>query len=256
MTPWCSILLALNIGAYFLQQTAGWVTSTFWFYPPFALERPWTIVTYMFLHGSMSHILFNMLGLYFFGTQVEQRLGPNRFLWLYFISGITGGLFSFIFSPGAPIIGASAAIYGIMFAFAYYWPDAEILIYFVLPLKARMMVILYTVLALWSGFGGVGSGIAHFAHLGGFAGGFAYLKWSERGRRSFRARAEGADRLKAKWKAGERPNVDLSKVHELNREEVNRILDKISEYGVGSLTPQEKAFLSNFVPMDDRGIKA
>ena len=255
MTPWCSILLALNVGAFFLQKTVAGITSTFWFYPPQAFERPWTIITYMFLHGDLTHILFNMLGLYFFGTQVEQRLGPNRFLKLYFVSGISGALASFVVSYGTPIIGASGAIYGIMLAFAYYWPDAEILIYFVLPLKARAMVIVYTVIALVSGIGGIGSGIAHFAHLGGFAGGFAYLKWSERGRRSFKARALGADRLKAKWKAGERPNVDLSNVHEINRDEVNRILDKISAQGVGSLTPQEKAFLSNFVPMDDRGLK-
>lgn len=256
MTPWVRVLLGANIAAYFLQQTSEWVTSTFWFYPPLLFSRPWTLVTYMFLHGDLMHIGFNMLGLYFFGVRVEDRLGRNRFLGLYFVSGIVGALFSFI-TPNTPIVGASAGLYGVMLAFAYYWPETQILVMGVVPMTAKVMVIMYTLMALWFGYTG-GGNIAHFAHLGGFVGGGVFLKlFAERGRKSFRARAEGADKLKtARWKAGDRPNVDMSKVHDLNKEEVNRILDKISAHGVGSLTPQEKTFLSNFVPMDDRGIKS
>jgi membrane associated rhomboid family serine protease len=256
VTPWVRILLGANIAAFFLQSTTPWM-NLFAFWPPWALTRPWTIVTYMFLHGDFLHIAFNMLGLFFFGSRVEDRLGRNRFLGLYFVSGITGALFSLVLSFNTPIIGASAGLYGVMLAFAYYWPDAQILLWGIVPVNARVLVILTTLMALWFGFGGVADGTAHFAHLGGYVGGGVFLKlFAERGRKSFRARAEGADKLKnAKWKAGDRPNVDLSKVHEINRDEVNRILDKISAKGIGSLTPQEKTFLSNFVPMDDRGIK-
>jgi hypothetical protein len=105
---------------------------------------------------------------------------------------------------------------------------------------------------LWAGLGGGGGGVAHFAHLGGYAGAFLYLKWTERGRQQFRRRAEGSVKPIRTNGARVPPRVDLSNVHELNKEEVNRILDKISAEGIGSLTPQERTFLSNFVPPDDR----
>src|SRR5437867_9890085 len=97
------------------------------FYPPLVLIHPWTILTYMFLHGGWAHIGFNMLALYFFGPRVEERLGSRAFTWLYFISGISGALTSFAFSPEAPIIGASAGVFGVSLAFAMFWPDTPIL---------------------------------------------------------------------------------------------------------------------------------
>jgi hypothetical protein len=116
---------------------------------------------------------------------------------------------------------------------------------------ARILVIITTVLAIWSGFGGVRSGIAHFAHLGGYAGAFLYLKWLDRKRGEFKRRVEAAPKVAAqrveKWEG-----IDRTRVHEVNRDEVNRILDKISAQGLGSLTSQERIFLSNFVPADDR----
>ena len=84
MTRWVKNLLIANIGMFFVQQTMPGVTDALMFVPIFALRQPWTIITYMFLHGSFMHILFNMFGLFFFGSRVEQRLGANRFLWLYF----------------------------------------------------------------------------------------------------------------------------------------------------------------------------
>src|SRR5579864_3576420 len=107
MTRWVKNLLIANIAIYFVQQTMPGVTEALMFVPVYALGRPWTIITYMFLHGSIMHILFNMLGLYFFGPRVEQRLGSNRFLWLYFLSGIAGALLHMLLAPQSPIIGAS-----------------------------------------------------------------------------------------------------------------------------------------------------
>ncbi len=252
MTPWVLRLLFANIGAYFVQLTMPALTNQLAFVPALMFREPWTIVTYMFLHAGTSHILFNMLGLYFFGPRVEARIGSTRFVQLYFISGISGALLSTLFAPMSPIIGASGAIFGVTLAFARFWPREKLYIWGIVPVEARWMVVFYTVFSIWSGLGGSRSGVADFAHLGGFLGAWLFLVWFDRSRgdRKFRAAVTNpkvpVDRL-AGWK-----QVDLNRVHEVNRDEVNRILDKISAEGMGSLTAQEKLFLSNFVPLDDR----
>jgi membrane associated rhomboid family serine protease len=244
-------LLIANVAAFFLQQTLPGLANAFVFVPALALVRPWTVVTYMFLHGDPMHLLFNMLALFFFGPRVEDRIRSRQFAILYFLSGITGAVLSVIFSPGSPIIGASGGVFGVMLAFAWFWPDEKILIWGVLPVPARMLVIITTLFALWSGFGGVGGGIAHFAHLGGYLGAFLYLRWLDHKRTAFKRQAAAAPPDAVQRVAGYRA-IDLASVHELNRDEVNRILDKISAQGLGSLTGQETTFLSNFVPPDDR----
>ena len=251
MTPWVLRLIVANIAVYFLQQTAAGVTRSLVFIPSEALTAPWTLVTYMFVHGSVTHILFNMLALYFFGPRVEERLGSRRFLTLYMLSGIAGALLSMVFAPRAPIIGASGAVFGVMLAFATFWPTDQIYIMGILPLEARIAVLLMAAAALWSGLQGSRSGVADFAHLGGFAGGWLYLRWVNRssGAKKFRTKtvtAVGKDTL-LNYK-----RIDPKSVHEVNRDEVNRILDKISAKGLNSLTAQERLFLSNFVPPDDR----
>jgi membrane associated rhomboid family serine protease len=251
MTPWVQRLLIANVGMFFLQLTAPAIASGLAFVPTELLSRPWTIVTYMFLHGSITHILFNMLGLFFFGPRVESRLGSQRFFVLYFLSGISGALASLVFARYSAVIGASAAVFGVMLALALFWPREKIYIWGVLPVEARWLVVITTVLALWSGFQGSTGGVADFAHLGGYAGAFVYLKWLDyaQGARRFRTKAVAkvADASLGKWR-----QVDTQSVHEVNRDEVNRILDKINARGLGSLTPQERLFLSNFVPPDDR----
>lgn len=253
MTPWVKRLIIANVIVFFLEQTVRGLIPLLSFTPAYVLSKPWSIVTYMFVHdpNGITHILFNMLGLYFFGPQVEERLGSKRFLTLYGLSGITGAAFSFIFAPYASVIGASAAVFGVMLAFARYWPDVQILFFFFLPLQARFAVAIMAAMALWSGFHGSQAGVADFAHLGGFVGGWLYLKWFERrqGVRKFRTKTVttvSRDTL-ANYK-----HIDTKSIHEINRDEVNRILDKISAKGLASLTPEERLFLSNFVPPDDR----
>ena len=253
MTRWVRTLLAANILAFFVQQTVPGFTELLMFVPRLALVRPWTIVTYMFLHAGFSHIAFNMLSLYFFGSRVESRLGSGRFLWLYLISGVSGAALSFLFSFNASIYGASAAVFGVSLAFAMFWPREQIFIWGVFPVEARVLVIISTIITLWSIGSGTGGGVAHFAHLGGYVGAYVFLKMIDPARTvaKFRARtvaATGSDRI-ANWK-----RVDVQKVHEVNRDELNRILDKVNEKGLGSLSPQEKLFLSNFVPPDDRPV--
>ena len=253
MTPWVKRLIIANVAVFFLEQTAPGFMGALVFRPAYVLYQPWTIVTYMFLHdpNGISHILFNMLGLYFFGPRVEERLGSQRFLTLYFISGIAGAILSFFFAPRASVIGASGAVFGVMLAFARYWPDVQILFFFFLPIPARVAIAIMAAMSLWSGIRGSGAGVADFCHLGGFVGAYFYLLWVERrqGIRKFRQKtvAPVAKDMLTNWK-----RVDPKSVHEVNRDEVNRILDKISAKGLGSLSAQERLFLSNFVPPDDR----
>ena len=251
MTPVVRTLLIATVIAFFLQSTVPGLVNWFVFEPRDVLVRPWSIVTYMFLHGGLGHLLGNMLGLFFFGPRVEERIGSRRFAWLYFISGIAGAILSFFFSFNAGIVGASGGVFGVTLAFAYFWPDALIHIWGIVPVPAKWLVVFYGLLSVMGVFGRGGAGVAHFAHLGGYAGAFLYLKWIERAKGQFRRKATAPviapDRSLVKYKA-----IDRSSIHEINREEVDRILDKISAEGLASLTPAERTFLSNFVPPDDR----
>ena len=253
MTPWVRRLLIANVFVFFLQYTVPVVTDLFVFVPRYVLFRPWTIITYMFLHAGFTHILFNMLGLFFFGPRVEARLGSRRFWQLYFISGVSGALLSVAFAPNSAIIGASAAVFGVMLAFAMFWPRDQILIWGIIPVEARWLVVITTALALYSGLGGSRGGVADFAHLGGYLGAWIFLRFVNPARRMARFRAgtvaqPPSDRL-GNWK-----RVDVSRVHEVNRDELNRILDKINASGLASLSQEERLFLSNFIPPDDRTV--
>lgn len=251
MTPWVQRLLILNILMFFVQQTSPSVTPLLEFMPALVVFRPWTVITYMFLHGGLGHIFFNMLGLYFFGPRVESRMGSQRFIVLYLISGLVGALFSFFLAPRSGVIGASGAVLGILMAFARFWPREKLLIWGIIPVEARWLVMIYAAMDLWSGFGGSRGGVANFAHLGGFAGAFLYLLFLEQrqGSRQFQKKTipKVSDPALGNWQ-----NVDRASIHSVNKDEVDRILDKISASGIGSLTPQERQFLSNFVPPDDR----
>ena len=259
MTPVVRLLLIANVAMFFLQSTIlGGKDWMLMFHPRAILVMPWTIVTYMFLHGNFMHILFNMLTLWWFGPRVESRMGTRRFTIMYFLAGITGALTHYVASMfvggmGGSLLGASAGVFGVMLAFAHYWPNEVIYIWAIIPVPARLLVILTTIMAYWMGVTGGGGNVAHFAHLGGYLGAFLYLLWIDRKRGEFRkvatsAPAEIAQRVDSgRWKA-----IDVAKVHQVNREEVNRILDKINAEGIGALTPQERLFLSNFVPPDDR----
>src|SRR5687768_9330134 len=250
VTPWVLRLVIANVLVFFVQYSTR---SSFGleFVPYAILQRPWTLVTYMFLHGGLGHIFFNMLGLYFFGPRVEARLGPSRFITLYLLSGVAGALLSLALARRYPIIGASGAVFGVLMAFARFWPRERIFIWGVLPIEARWLVIIYAALDLFGANGYGRAGIANFAHLGGFAGALLYLLFLERrqGARQFKQAAtpKVPESALGNWK-----NVDRGSIHAVNREEVDRILDKISASGLASLTPQERQFLSNFVPPDDR----
>ena len=252
MTPWVKRLLFINIGMFFLQQTVPIVTNMLLLYPPRLLVAPWTLVTYMFLHdpSGIWHLAFNMFGLFFFGPRLESRFGSRHFILLYLVSGLAGALASIITAYNTPILGASAAVYGLFLAFARNWPHERIMIWGIIPVEARVLVIIMTVMSIWGGLGVWGGSIAHFAHLGGFVGGWLYLKWFERNAptRKFKekalvgtmkGRSDSAD-LK-RWST-----IPRDKLHPLNREEVERLFRKIETSGVKSLTLEERASLDRF----------
>lgn len=249
MTPWVLRLIVANTAMYLVTMTMPDVLSALVLVPGYLLSRPWTAVTYMFLHGGLGHLFFNMLSLFFFGPRLELRLGGRRFLILYFLSGAAGALLSLVFSPWTAIIGASGAVFGVMLGFAWFWPRDQILIWGILPVEARWMVAGMTALALFGGFTGAQGGIAHFAHLGGFLGGWLCLRVFEARSpaRSFQARMapaaprESTESAVARWK-----RIRRESLHEVNQAELDRVLDKITASGVASLTPPERDFLERF----------
>jgi membrane associated rhomboid family serine protease len=257
MTPWVKRLLVANIAVYALSiiGRGSPIWEYFVLFPPYVIERPWTMITYMFLHDvqGIGHILFNMLVLFFFGPRVEMRMGERRFITLYVIAGITGAIASVFLTPRAVVVGASAAIYGVMLAFAAFWPRERIYIWGIIPVEARILVVISTLFALYSGFGG-GGRTAHFAHLGGYVGAALYLWYLHRNtdKRKFQAQVNAVDPSVKRAVALNRDSLNLQGVHVLTREEVDRILDKINTQGMSSITPEELRFLSNFAPMDDR----
>jgi len=250
MTPWVLRLLLANAVMYFLTLMRVPMNALV-LVPNQVLSHPWTPITYMFLHANLMHIFFNMLVLFIFGPRVEMRLGSRQFLGLYFTSGLMGAALS-IFTPGVGIIGASGAVFGVQLAFAYYWPRERIYIWGVLPIEAWFLVLILTVMALGGAMGFGGGGIAHFAHLGGFLGGFLYLKWWEH--RSPAARFRAKARPVAARRRGGGSASDVRRwgeikredMHPVNREELDRVLDKISAKGISSLTDDERAFLERF----------
>ena len=137
----------------------------------------WTFVTYMFVHGGFTHILFNMLGLFIFGIPVEREMGSTEFLLFYLVTGTLAGVFSFLvyYLTHTPVmlVGASGAIFAVELAFAVYNPRAIIRIWGILPLRAPVMVLGFTALELIFSITGSVRGVAHLTHLAGF--GFAWL---------------------------------------------------------------------------------
>ncbi|HLB11211.1 MAG TPA: rhomboid family intramembrane serine protease [Gemmatimonadaceae bacterium] len=249
MTPWVKRLLIANVGVFLLQLAYPELTSLLAFVPARVLSAPWTPLTYMFIHGGFWHILFNMIVLYFFGPRVEERLGSNRFITLYLISGFTGALFS-VFTPDVAILGASAAVFGVELAYARFWPLDRVYIYGVLPIQMRWLVVITVVMSIF-GLGGFEPGVAHLAHLGGLVGAAIYLYVISRSR----ARPKKSGPVRAEVRQPTPPRGDDMKrwatiprgeLHEINRHEVDRLLDKISLKGINSLTPSERAALDRF----------
>lgn len=177
MTPWVKALLIANGVVFLVTFIVGArpVFDLFAFAPARIWSRPWGMVTYMFVHAGFWHLLMNCLFIFFFGPPLESRWGSSIFVRFYLLCGLGGVLLSFAFSDSA-IVGASAACYGIMLAFAMIWPNTPVYIWGLVPVKVKWLVIVLVSISFLSAVGPNGGGIAHLAHLGGAVAGFLMMK--------------------------------------------------------------------------------
>jgi membrane associated rhomboid family serine protease len=170
------IIIGITVLIFILQFLFPWLTGIFTLSMGTLLTRPWGLVTSIFLHGSLTHLFFNMLALFFFGPLLERRIGSGRFLALYFGSGILAGLAQVIVFPASAVLGASGAIFGVLGALTVLSPNMIIYLYFV-PLKMVYATILFAALDLFPMITGTPDGIAHIAHLAGLAIGLTAGFW-------------------------------------------------------------------------------
>ena len=177
VTPWVKALLLVNAGVFLVTVLVGQgiMFDLFAFSPGRMLERPWGMATYMFMHAGLWHLLINLLFIFFFGPPLEARWGSDLFLKFYLVCGLGGVLLSFAFSD-AMIVGASAACYGIMLAFAMVWPNQTVYVWALFPVKVKWMVGFLVALSFVSALGPARDGVAHLAHLGGAVAGFLMVK--------------------------------------------------------------------------------
>ena len=179
MTRVVQVLLAINIAIAFLGATivrSEELESLFAFRAGPLAETWWTAFTYMFLHAGLWHLAMNMYTLWLFGPRLEHAWGPRSFALFYIWCGLGGAVFHAFFGGLASMVGASAAIFGVMLAYAMHWPRDEIYLFGVIPMRVGTLVLLLAATNVFLGFSSGTGGVAYFAHLGGFAFAFLYLK--------------------------------------------------------------------------------
>jgi membrane associated rhomboid family serine protease len=241
-------LLILNVAVFFID----FLTHGAYLFRWMALDpalithghyQYWRVFTYMFVHdySGIMHILFNMLTLWMFGTPVAQEMGENRFWRFYLLSGLFAGLCSLLFyavtGNNAVVIGASGAIFALMFAFARFFPTSQILLFFFFPVSAKYAVLVIGAIELLL----ITSNdhIAHIAHLGGALFAWIYLRWDDaRGGAGFLDGFRHC-RTRRRWEKARR---ETERVREV-MEDIDPILEKISRSGIQSLTREEKSKL-------------
>ena len=231
--------------------------------------RWYQLITYMFFHDGFWHIFFNMYGIYLFGSMAAPILGRTRFLILYFLSGIGGALLHLAANWGDkyPTVGASGALFGVMLAAAMLRPNTEMFLLFIpVPVKLKTLVVVYALLEILSS--GKLDNIAHLAHLGGFVGAYLYLIifckkdviWSLKDLFKGVGGPSAGKAFDRNGPSGGRPSGDGASgspqphITHVTQQEVDRLLDKISQEGINSLTDYERAELQFFrEKMQSRG---
>lgn len=224
---------------WLVQLVFGYRASFYFGLVPFNLTERfwlWQPLTYQFLHGGLLHALFNGFMLWMLGTMLEARLGSRKFLVYFLGCGAVAGLATAAWQPGSltPVIGASGAVFALLGAFAFLFPDAQVYFWFLFPMSARTLAILLGVTEFALTLGNPGSKISNVTHLAGLLAGLAWL-WAER-----------------RWRerpAGEEPDPSA-----LEQEEIDRLLEKISRKGQSSLTDSELRRLDEYAR--SRGGKA
>jgi membrane associated rhomboid family serine protease len=189
MPPVTTALLVANVAVFLLQSAIPGIIGPLALWPLHASQSaigvgfaPWQLLTYAFLHGGIVHLAFNMFALYMFGGPLEHVFGTRRFLLYYFACVVAAAIAQLMVSTMSgeiyPTVGASGGVFGLLLAFAIYFPNTRIMLLFPpIPMPARVFVVLYAAIELVLGVTGTQEGVAHFAHLGGMVGGYLLLRW-------------------------------------------------------------------------------
>jgi membrane associated rhomboid family serine protease len=234
-------LLIANGLLFVLQLLVGWrVIAALGLVPAMVLRQlaVWRLFTYMFLHGGVLHLAFNMFILWMFGSEIERYWGRERFLFYYVLTGLGAAVCAVMLEPNSmrPVIGASGAVFGLLVAFALMFPSRIVYVFMLFPMQVKYFVLLLGMLELVLSLDR-GGGVSHFAHLGGLVTGYVFL----RHRRLAGAAAAAVARRRERKRAEAALNQE-EKLLDL-RGEVDRILDKITTEGIDSLTTKEKRVL-------------
>lgn len=217
----------------------------------------WQLITYQFMHGGFSHIFFNMFALWMFGAEIENIWGSKKFLLFYLMCGVGAGILHLFLSPlltgvAAPTIGASGAVYGVLLAFALLFPDRYIFLYFFIPVKAKYLITFLIVMEFMFVDSGT-SGVAHLAHLGGALVGFMFIMFDKSIHvdlkstfRRMRGSYSSTSYARTERKVDDAKFydiVDKKDDEEISQDEIDAILDKISQSGYQNLSQREKRIL-------------
>lgn len=173
------VILIICVAVFLIKEAllrlynSDFVDTYFALTPAYLLQRPWTLITHIFVHANFDHLFWNMLVLFFFGLALEQRVGEKRFLEIFMLSGIVGALVQMLVSsPYTTMLGASGAIYGVMGCLAIIAPEIQVLLFFVIPLRIQYAVVLFALIDFL--MMGSGDSIAHMAHIAGLFVGLAF----------------------------------------------------------------------------------
>jgi membrane associated rhomboid family serine protease len=200
ITPVNRALLLANIGVFLLQLATGGAFDDYLaLWPPQSVNyggapfQVWQVLTYAFMHGSWTHLFFNMFALFMFGSEIERLFGPKRYLVYYLACAIGAALMHLVVVtfgnlPPAPVVGASGAVFGLLLAFGMAYPQRMLVLIFPpIPMRAWLFVTLYGLFELYMGVTQTAQGVAHFAHLGGMATGYVIIRyWRAQAQRSRR----------------------------------------------------------------------
>jgi len=269
ITPWVFRLIIANAVVLLLMRTvftSPALAGALAFSPGGALHQPWSFFSYMFVHAGLLHLLGNMFMLYVFGTAVETRMGSRAFILYYLFCGVGAAVFALGLSGimgVSPFIGASGAVLGVALAFAMYWPDAELVV-FPIPMliRARTLVTVLIGLDVFFSFLMPADGIAHIAHVGGAAFGYLFFRVQRMSRRSPHPPPRAVERVVMVQSGPSEPErrAPITPARQRRRAEadpvaaeVDRVLDKISEKGIASLTPAERRFLDEVAKQKKQG---